>query len=1128
LPQDRRKLIFQNKGAFVYFDLMSFVNFNIPVFVQNRKLNKQSQFVLRPLFLTHPVVNARRFEQSVTHFKKEIRRNLNNYQVDSKSIDHLLWYLFNPSLEYHRLDLTIPYGKSSLRGTFSVAVFELKDFVFGCLPAFQNHLFMVEKGRKGKINLEESTSDVIEVLFEDLHNELGSEFIPADYFSDHREFITNIQISLNIRSGGFSFEEEKLPGFFQRMQQSSDFDGAIEIEKVGENLNNRYPEDLKRSYFRDDLVERLSTIIYQKENIPIVLIGPEGIGKQTTIHETVFQYLKSKEEGKKQKEELFAKFWQIDPTRVISGMSIIGWWEKRLESIIKFVRTKKKGEADKLLFTNVVGLIRIGKSGSNDLAMSDVLRSYLEKRQLQVILTATPAEWKIVQEKDRRFSDLFQIIRMEEPGLKTAARMVLQQRKHLEIEQGCTFTIQAINQIFNFQRNYLKRKALPGSVMKMMNQLAAKYRFQYIDAPEVKSEFESISGLNENIFDPSFIFEKEAVRNNISSRLVGQVTAVDALTDTIHLLKAKLNNPDKPVSSFLFIGPTGVGKTQAAKELCNYMMGSEDALLRFDMNEYIDAGAPSRLIGDYYNPEGQLTGKVRYRPFGVLLLDEIEKAHPKVHDLLLQVLDDGRLTDSLGRTIDFSNTIIIMTSNIGAADVAKKLGFDKNNRDDSGIYRKAVENFFRPEFINRIDRIVIFNQLARKHILNIAKLQIRELLRRDGFVRRTTILNITKDALEWVAHRGYNAKMGGRALKRQIEKDLTSLSAEQLIKTKSDHPIILEIFLQKEKLIPVIYPLEFEQEIPKGWIPELPDVAQGKGFYNQLIRRVESIERKVNKLEERQNFDQDDVIVIGNEAGENLNWQYYDFKERITSIKQSLKTLSLGFKDRYFKEGPAIPLRLKSGNFFPRNDLGWEKHMRTNTKDRLFQLEALQEINDSYRYSAAQFDSIQTEFINSYLDVSFLEISSKGFLKDINDQITLSFKSYVEGQGELEIKYLKKIYTTLFKALDLSFEYEKKNHAFHIEGHGVFELLKNEIGIHLFYVSYSTPIPIGVNILRKGKRTSRLPKNKVIRLYDQNSTLTDLRSGFTNAISISPSEFKLLVLAGIQSQRRGRQKSTSS
>jgi len=371
--------------------------------------------------------------------------------------------------------------------------------------------------------------------------------------------------------------------------------------------------------------------------------------------------------------------------------------------------------------------------------------------------------------------------------------MVLAQRKLLEMEYACTISIQAIQRLFTIQRNYLKNKALPGSVMKLLRQIAVKYRFLDIDLPEIREEFKGFSGLEEAIFDPTYSFTQAEVKKTIAAQLVGQAEAVDTLADVVHTIKAKLTTPNKPLASFLFIGPTGVGKTQAAKVLSTYLMGDEKRLLRFDMNEYIDAGAIHRLIGDYDNPEGQLTGKVRYNPFGVLLLDEIEKAHPAVHDLLLQVLDDGRLTDSVGRTVYFNNLIIIMTSNVGAREVASQLGFGSSTTSDAAIFRKAVENKFRPEFVNRIDRIVIFKPLAYEHILNIARLQIKELLQRDGFVRRSTILNISQEALEWVAKRGFDERMGGRALKRQIERDLTSLSADQLVSTYNDQPILFDI-----------------------------------------------------------------------------------------------------------------------------------------------------------------------------------------------------------------------------------------------------------------------------------------------------------------------------------------------
>jgi ATP-dependent Clp protease ATP-binding subunit ClpC len=1100
---------------------LSFVNFNIPVLVQNKRIEKRSTYAIRPLFASYPVVSNRRFEKVETDFKKAIRKSLNNYKLNRNNIDNLLWYLFNPEIQYKILKLTIPIGKQYVNGSFGVAVFELQKKLFICLPAFDNYIFFINKTRLNKTDLEQNTTNVITQLFRKLKNNTDDEFTPSAYFAESGEFITHISLSLNIQSGSFNFEKEQTPWYFSRIHDQDDFDGATEIEKVSENINSNYPGNLKRSYYREELVDQLFAIIYKKENTPIALIGPEGVGKNTVIHELVYRYLKEKEADLKnevdqtEKEELYAKIWHLDPTRIITGMSIVGWWQKRFEAIIDFIISKKNGEHDKLLIDNIIAMIRIGKSASNNMTLSDVLKPYLEKRQLQLILAATPDEWKILQEKERRFSDLFQVIRLKEPDLKTASLMVLKQRKYLEVQQGCEFTIQAIDQLLHFQRNFLKRKALPGSVMRFMNQLAAKYRFQLIDAPEVKAEFETYSGLKENIFDATLVFEKDEIKKNIAHNLVGQPKAVDTLTDVVHIVKAKLNNPDRPLGSFLFIGPTGVGKTQAAKVLCNYLMGNEDRLIRFDMNEYIDDLAVQRLIGDYYNPEGQLTGKVRYNPFGIILFDEIEKANPKIHDLLLQVLDDGRLTDSLGRTVDFSNTIIIMTSNIGAREASKSLGYDTKSRDDSAIYQKAVENHFRPEFINRIDRIVIFNPLELKHILDIARLQIHDLLKRDGFVRRTTILNISKEALEWVAQRGFNAKMGGRALKRQIEKDLTTLSAEQLISTKSDQPIIFDILLKDNKLAPIITPLEFAEPLKKELLPELPEETKGKAFYNKLIRRINTIERKVRYLEESQEDNSDDVIVIGNEKGEDLNWQYYDFKEKIADIKQKITNLSLGFRDRYFKEKPAIPLRLKANSLYPRNESwGASKAVRLNIQDRLFQQEAIKEINENYQYASSNFTSLESEFIDSYLNVTFLEFFSNGFLKGRTDKIKLSLESSITGLGDMQIEYLINLYSKALKDLDIQFQVSKDKKSITAEGHSIFDIFKNEHGIHLFYLSHQNPLPIRLNVKHEGNLKSKPVRTKVIRIYNAPSTLTDLRSGFTNDANITPGEFKLLLYAG--------------
>ncbi len=1090
---------------------MAHVKLQVPTLVSDLELNGKRHYSLRPLFLDYPLTAHRRYEHAVVQYQKEIKNLFKGFSLDRENALQLLWMMFRPEVRYFQFRYELTIDRQFIAGRYPVAVFTLQKMNFVVLPTLNNYMYISDA--KSHTDFEQACRRVIRKLLKQIKKEEQESFSPQDYFCGDKDFLTEVDVTVNIAAKPFSFDAPANNWFLSSLLDDTSFDGAVEAEKTGQDINALYPAELNRAYHQEERVQQLYQLMYQPAQTPIAIVGPNGVGKHTIVQEAVWRYESGYYEKVKSRHQ---RLWHIDPTRLIAGMSIVGMWQKRLEAIIEFIMrpSEKKGDSDKMLVDNPIALLRIGKSAQNDMTLSDVLRPYLEKRQLHLILIATPEEWKTLQEKGRRFSNLFRVVRIEEPGLEKAVQIIIEKRRQLERNNDNQIKIQAIEQLLTIQRNYLRNKPLPGSVIRLLEQLAVKHRYGIVDAPEVREEFRNFSGLQEHIFDAAEPLEAEAIQEVLGQQLVGQPEAVRALSDVVHLVKAKLNHPGRPLSSFLFIGPTGVGKTQAAKVLCHYLMGHEKQLLRFDMNEYIDSNSLQRLIGDYYNPEGQLTGAVRYRPFSIVLLDEIEKAHPLVLDLLLQLLDDGRLTDSLGRTIDFTNTIIIMTSNVGAREAGTQLGFTYSEQSQAHAYRRAMEQQFRPEFINRIDHTIVFNPLRPEHILGIARIQIKELLKRDGFVRRATILNISQNALEWVSRRGFDPRMGGRALKRQIERDLTALSAEQLINTHSDHPILMDILLKDGQLHPKITPLEFVEPLEEEWMPELPEETKGRGFYRRLISTLDLMLEELEAYESANQEDGPIVYIDGQSAGQ-LDWEYHHFKSKVVEAKESINNISLAFRDRYYKIGPAIPLRLKAVNMVPRSD--WStKGIRENFKDKLFQQEGIREISDAYQYANVQFDSLRTEFLNHFLTVAILQLQQRAVLIKPPGKLRLHVQSCIIGMGQTEVGFLINLYDKLLQLLDLS-PTRNDDNEIEIEGYGLRALLEGESGIHLFYTANRTPIPIRVTLDGLQDPESA---HRVIRLYDATYTITDLRSGFANAADITAEEFLLLVYAGIPAQLR--------
>ena len=267
---------------------------------------------------------------------------------------------------------------------------------------------------------------------------------------------------------------------------------------------------------------------------------------------------------------------------------------------------------------------------------------------------------------------------------------------------------------------------------------------------------------------------------SLRSGVAGQDHALDAFIDSLVLLKARLNDPRRPLATFLLVGPTGVGKTQSAKTLARFLFGSEERLLRFDMNEYVDGDAVARLTGTLREPEGLLTSAIRRQPFAVVLFDEIEKAAPEVFDLLLAVLDEGRLSDALGRVADFTNAVILLSSNLGTRDARSRLGFGSATATGDDVYVGAAEKFFRPEFYNRLDRVIPFRKLAREELEKIARQLLDSVLGRDGLRRRKCLLRVAPEAMSRLVELGHHPELGARALKRTVEREVAQPLARRL------------------------------------------------------------------------------------------------------------------------------------------------------------------------------------------------------------------------------------------------------------------------------------------------------------------------------------------------------------
>jgi ATP-dependent Clp protease ATP-binding subunit ClpC len=544
---------------------------------------------------------------------------------------------------------------------------------------------------------------------------------------------------------------------------------------------------------REREIDLVMQIIMRRTKNNPVLIGDAGVGK-TAIAEGLAQRIVAGDVPDALKNR---RVISLAMGTLVAGSSLRGEFEERLKAILDEV---KRAGGEIVLFIDEIHTV-VGAGGAQGaIDASQMMKPALARGELQVVGATTPDEYRKHIESDaaleRRFSPVF----VEEPDVDTAIRMLQALRPKYEEHHGVRVTDEALDAAARLSQRYITGRHLPDKAIDLMDEAAAKLRIaarkearaeMVVTAERIAEQVATRTGI-----PVARLVEGEAERllhleERLHQRIVGQDRAIESLADAIRRARAGLKDPKRPIGSFIFLGPTGVGKTELAKALTAFLFDDEENMVRIDMSEYQEKHTVSRLIGappGYigYGEGGQLTEPVRRRPFRVVLFDEIEKAHPEVFNVLLQVLDDGRLTDAQGRTVDFRNTVIIMTSNLGTEGVAREaIGFRRGDTTSEERERlratveDALKRAFRPEFLNRIDDIIVFDPLTADDLTKIVGLVTAEVTQRVADMGVT--VELTDAARQWLAREGFHRVYGARPLRRAVERHLENPLARRIL-----------------------------------------------------------------------------------------------------------------------------------------------------------------------------------------------------------------------------------------------------------------------------------------------------------------------------------------------------------
>ena len=657
-------------------------------------------------------------------------------------------------------------------------------------------------------------------------------------------------------------EEETLPGGSSNVgkqttgtQQAKSSNDTPVLDNFGVDMTKAASEGkLDPVIGRAKEIERISQILSRRKKNNPILIGEPGVGKSAIVEGLAQRIVE-----RKTSRMLFDKrVIALDMTAVVAGTKYRGQFEERLRAIIN----ELENNPNIIIFIDEIHTIVGAGSTPGSMDAANILKPALARGEIQCIGATTVDEYRKTIEKDGALERRFQKVLVEPTSAEDTYNILTNIKERYESHHNVTYTDEALQACVKLTDRYITDRCFPDKAIDAMDEVGARMHISNIKVPKEieeqellidtvnkeknaavkRQDFESAANLRDREkelqaelarmkteWEKSLAGNRQTVdeeevakvvsmisgvpmqrmqqdewtrlkgmKHELTSRVIAQDNAIEKLTKAIQRSRVGLQNPNKPIGTFMFLGPTGVGKTLLAKELAKFMFGSADSLIRIDMSEYMEKFTVSRLVGappGYvgYEEGGQLTERVRRRPYSIVLLDEIEKAHTDVFNLLLQVMDEGRLTDSYGRTVDFRNTVLIMTSNVGTRelkDFGAGIGFAKDERAGSKEYsrsviQKALNKRFAPEFINRIDEIINFDQLGLDAIVNIVDLELAQIVKRVTELGYN--IELTPEAKKFLANKGYDIQYGARPLKRAlqnyVEDEISGLLLDGALKT---------------------------------------------------------------------------------------------------------------------------------------------------------------------------------------------------------------------------------------------------------------------------------------------------------------------------------------------------------